>query len=235
MDTICPRRPTLREILLNVSPPPWTLRTFNTHLFQRHCEESLQFNQDAENYTVFYDQLVGESRTQRDRRVISLWKKLMQLYIAPCGPRQINISHREREHLLKLPCEPQPPHPSELDESRKDIYNLMNDSLLGPFLDLVSPMQHKSEHGQHTSSTLDVYAQTSITRDAPQVTSYRQTTTSECQVEDGRVEEGRMNDGNKELHRSKSTQHTPSRWFRYVIAVYKKYWERIRNRAMSYI
>ncbi|PTB40432.1 hypothetical protein M441DRAFT_105921, partial [Trichoderma asperellum CBS 433.97] len=125
--------PTLREILLNTSPPPWALRAFNAHLSQHHCEETLQFNRDAENYAVFYNQLVGESPTQRDRRVISSWQKLIRLYIAPCGPRQVNISHSERDHLLNLPCGPHPPNPSELDESRKVICDLMNDSLLDPF------------------------------------------------------------------------------------------------------
>lgn len=230
MDTIYPRRPTLREILLNISPPPWNLRAFNTHLFQRHCEETLQFNQDAENYAVFYDQFAGESCTQRDKRVVSLWQKLIRLYIAPCGLREINISHHEREHLLSLPCEPQPPHPSELDDCREGIYNLMNESLLGPFLDSVSPTQQESEYGQHASSPLDVHAQPSITQDAPQVFSYRHAMTSE-----GRVKDGWMDDGNKEEHRSKSTQYTPLRWFRYIIAIYKKYWEKIRNRAMSYL
>lgn len=228
MDTIYPRRPTLREILLNISPPPWTLLAFNTYLFQCHCEETLQFNQDAENYAVFYNQLVGESPTQRDKRVTSLWQKLIRLYIVPCGPRQINISHRERGHLINLPYEPQPPHPSELDESLNGVYNLMNQSLLGPFLDSVSPMQH--EFGQHTSSPLHTHGQPSITQDAPQAVSYGHT-----RVEDGRVDDGRMDYSNKQVHRSKSTQHTPSRWFRHIIAVYKKYWERIRNRAMSYL
>ncbi|KAL7939942.1 hypothetical protein V8C42DRAFT_339070 [Trichoderma barbatum] len=125
---------------------------------------------------------------------------------------------------MNLTCEPQPPHPSELDESRNGIYNLMNDSLLGPFLDLVSPMRHESELGQHTSSPLDVHAQPSITQGAPQVVYYRHTMASE-----GRVDNGRMDDRDKELHRSKSTQHTPSRWFRHITAVCKKYWEGIRN------
>lgn len=225
------RQPTLREILFNDSPPPWALRAFHAHLSQHHCEETLQFNRDAENYAVFYNQLVGESPTQRDRRVISSWQKLVRLYIAPCGPRQINISNRERDHILNLPCGP-PPHPSELDESRKVIYGLMNDSLLDPFFDLVNPMQRESQLGQQSPLPPDVHTQPSISRDAPQVASCRHAMTFEGRLDESRVDDGRTDGSNKERHRSESNQHTPSRCLRHIIALCKKYWERIRKRAM---
>ncbi|KAH6871977.1 regulator of G-protein signaling [Thelonectria olida] len=144
--TTGPRHPTLSEILLDVSSPPWTLRGCMAHLSQHRCMETLEFTLDAENYTSFYNQVVAESPMSRDGtdRVNSSWQMLIRIYIAPCGPRQVNISGRERDRLLNLPCGPHPPHPSELDKSRRIIYDLMNDSLLVPFLESVSPIQHEN-------------------------------------------------------------------------------------------
>jgi hypothetical protein len=36
-----PRRPNLRDILANTSPPPWTLAAFMAYLSNNHCLETL--------------------------------------------------------------------------------------------------------------------------------------------------------------------------------------------------
>lgn len=207
MDTTGPRHPTLSEILLDVSPSPWTLRAFMAHLFQHHCEETLEFTLDAENYASVYYQLATESPMQRDRadRIISSWQKLIRIYIAPGGPRQINISSRERDHLLNLPCGPPPPHPSELDESRRIIYNLMNDSILSPFLESVSPMQRESPLEERIPSP-DNRLQPSVGWDATQSVS-----------------------GNSPL--SDSTLHTSPGGLHHAVAAYERYWEKVRRYA----
>ncbi|KAH7124780.1 regulator of G-protein signaling [Dactylonectria macrodidyma] len=222
MSTTGLRRPTLSEILLDVSSPPWTLRAFMAHLSQHHCRETLEFTLDAENYASFYNQLVSESPMSRDRtdRVNSSWQKLIRIYIAPCGPRQVNISGRERDHLLNLPCGPQPLHPSELDESRRIIYDLMNDSLLVPFLESVSPMQHESPLEEQIRSP-DVRPQLSVGWDAARSVSSRHTMEFE----------GWVDDGNRNSLLSESTLHISPGGIHHVVAVYKKCWKRVRRHA----
>lgn len=73
----------------------------------------------------------------------------MQVYIIPCAPREVNIPARVRDHLLNSPCGPAPPHPSQLDEACRIIYELMNDSLLVPFLESVAA---QAEHHAHESA-----------------------------------------------------------------------------------
>ncbi|KAG6043257.1 hypothetical protein E4U39_004774 [Claviceps sp. Clav50 group G5] len=151
----CP--PTLTDILLDVSPPPWTLSAFMAYLSQNHCMETLEFTLDSQRYAAFHNQLsFEESASQRSSaaaRVCEWWNKLMQVYIVPCAPREVNLPAQVRDRLLNLPSGPYPPHPDKLDEAGRIIYELMNDSLLVPFLQSVAPLQqancHNSGHGQH--------------------------------------------------------------------------------------
>ncbi|KAM5348533.1 hypothetical protein ACJ41O_008357 [Fusarium nematophilum] len=138
------RPPSLTEILLDVASPPWTLSAFMAYLSQNHCMESLEFTLDSQRYAAFYNEMITENQNRDQEsldRVCVLWEKLMQVYIIPCAPREVNIPARIRDQLLNLPCGPAPPHPSQLDEAGRIIYELMNDSLLVPFLQSVTPMQ----------------------------------------------------------------------------------------------
>ncbi|KAF4982540.1 hypothetical protein FZEAL_1850 [Fusarium zealandicum] len=138
------RSPSLAEILLDVALPPWTLSAFMAYLSQNHCMESLEFTLDSQRYAAFYTEMITENQQQcqdSHDRVCVLWEKLMQVYIIPCAPREVNIPARIRDRLLTLPCGPSPPHPSQLDEAGRILYELMNDSLLLPFLQSVTPMQ----------------------------------------------------------------------------------------------
>ncbi|KAG6018189.1 hypothetical protein E4U43_007208 [Claviceps pusilla] len=148
------RPPTLDEILLDVSPPPWTLSAFTAYLSQNHCMETLEFTLDLQQYAAFHDQLsVKDDQSQNSRaRVGEWWDKLMQIYIVPCAPREVNIPARVRDHLLNLPSSRCPPHPDELEEAGRIIYELMNDSLLVPFLQSVAPLQQAhniDDDGEH--------------------------------------------------------------------------------------
>ena len=137
------RPPTLTEILLDVSPPPWTLSAFMGYLSQNHCMETLEFTLDSQRYAACYDQLSGENphSQESNAKVCGWWNKLIQIYIVPCAPREVNIPARVRDRLLSLPSGPSPPHPSELEEAGQIIFELMNDSLLLPFLQSVAPVQ----------------------------------------------------------------------------------------------
>lgn len=127
--------PTLTDILLNVSPPPYTLSAFMAFLSQNHCMETLEFTLDSQRYAAFYNQ---PSYDSRDRSCL-LWERLMHTYITPGSLREVNIPSRVRDSLLSLSSRPSPPPPSALDEAGRIIFELMNDSLLVPFLQSVAP------------------------------------------------------------------------------------------------
>ncbi|KAJ2978824.1 hypothetical protein NQ176_g3601 [Zarea fungicola] len=141
--------PTLSEILLDVSLPPYSLTAFMAYLSQNHCMETLEFTLDAQRYANFYQELASDavSVTEANARLSALWEKLMQVYIVPCAAREVNIPSRVRDRLLNTRYNPIPPHPSALDEAGRIIYELMNDSLLVPFLESVAPLhvEHNDE------------------------------------------------------------------------------------------
>ncbi|ROT34956.1 regulator of G protein signaling superfamily [Sodiomyces alkalinus F11] len=136
--------PTLSEILSNSSRPPWTLAAFMAYLSQNHCLETLEFTMDADRYRqAFHQTMIEQTASVRDGAdyICSLWEKLMQAYIIPYAPREVNLPARVRDHLLAHPCTWSPPHPDELGEAVSIVYELMNDSVLLPFIESLSPAQ----------------------------------------------------------------------------------------------
>ncbi|KAI8247367.1 hypothetical protein K4K57_012993 [Colletotrichum sp. SAR 10_99] len=134
--------PSLSEILANTSSPPWTLAAFMAYLSQNHCLETLEFTMDAERYRKDYDKFItnedwaGEGGNDH---VCQLWEKLMQAYIIPYSPREVNLPSPVRDRLIAQTCSTTPPSPSELDEAVRIVYELMNDSVLLPFIESALP------------------------------------------------------------------------------------------------
>ncbi len=92
---------------------------------------------DADRYRAAHTQILQEGAnwaTDGAAQVCSLWQKLMQAYIVAYGHREVNLPSPVRDRLLGLPCEPVPPDPSELDEAVRIVHELMNDSVLVPFI-----------------------------------------------------------------------------------------------------
>ncbi|KAM9877139.1 hypothetical protein VDGD_21664 [Verticillium dahliae] len=140
--------PSLSQILTNTSHPPWTLAAFMAYLSQNHCLETLEFTMDADRYRNAYCQIITEQASpiaDGNEHICSLWDKLMQAYIIPYAPREVNLPSRVRDRLLAQPCSPVPPRPSELDEAVTIVYELMNDSVLLPFIESLSPA-HSETH-----------------------------------------------------------------------------------------
>ncbi|KAL2755834.1 hypothetical protein ACRALDRAFT_2027503 [Sodiomyces alcalophilus JCM 7366] len=140
--------PTLSEILSNSSHPPWTLAAFMAYLSQNHCLETLEFTMDADRYRHAYHQMSSKGAAsigERSDYIFSLWEKLMQAYIIPYAPREVNLPARVRDHLLAHPYTPTPPHPDELNEAVGIVYELMNDSVLLPFIESLFPT-HSQVH-----------------------------------------------------------------------------------------
>ena len=143
-----PERPTLHDILSNSAPAPWSLSAFTAYLSHNHCLETLEFTLDAGRYRrrheIMLDQIKGQSPNldlDECRHVMMLWQRLMDAYIVPNGPREINLPGEVRDELLSLPNNAAPPSPEELDPAVQIIYELMDGSVLLPFLNAVSPVR----------------------------------------------------------------------------------------------
>ncbi|KAI0010605.1 hypothetical protein F4779DRAFT_627051 [Xylariaceae sp. FL0662B] len=132
--------PSLADILSNTAPPPWTLSAFMAFLSQNHCLETLEFILDAERYRTVYFQIAEGDVPDGPEHACSLWLKVIEAYIMPCAPREVNLPAHVRDRLLRLPCmASKPPHPFELDEAVQIVRELMNDSVLVPFLESLAP------------------------------------------------------------------------------------------------
>lgn len=142
----CPRRPTLQEVLLDTAQPPWTLSAFTAYLSQNHCLETLEFTMDAKRYKEHFDVLMqthaqlSPARANDEANYIRmLWQKLLDAYITPNGPREVNLPGHVRDRLLSLPYKTTVPDAAELEPAAQIIFELMDESVLVPFLNSVAP------------------------------------------------------------------------------------------------
>jgi hypothetical protein len=141
----CPRRPNLREILANTSPSPWTLAAFMAYLSNNHCLETLEFTMDAGRYKKHYAKMLskaddGEAPPAKDREYVQLlWTRLIDAYIQPNGSREVNLPSEVRDPILNLEIGDLPPTPEKLDPAVAKIYELMEESVLVPFINSCYP------------------------------------------------------------------------------------------------
>lgn len=139
------RRPNLREILANTSPPPWTLAAFMAYLSSNHCLETLEFTMDAGRYKKHYAKMMsrvseGGAPPEKDQDYVrALWQRLVEAYIEPNGSREVNLPSSVRDPILSLKPTSHPPAPEALDPAVAKIYELMEESVLVPFLNSVYP------------------------------------------------------------------------------------------------
>ena len=167
----CPRRPTLHEVLSNTAPSPWTLSAFMAYLSQNHCLETLEFTMDASRYRKHYEKMAVQmagmpmsSDYEDCEYVRMLWQRLLDAYIVPNGPREVNLPSNVRDELLSLPNAVGPPPPEALDPAVKIVYELMDESVLVPFLNELSSLKgppscasswNDSDENLHTRGSLD--------------------------------------------------------------------------------
>jgi hypothetical protein len=102
---------------------------------------------DAQRYTKHYKHMVeGDPLTPISPTspecdyVRMLWQKLLDAYIEPNGPREVNLPSDVRDRLRSLP-KFTPPDAAELEPAVKIIYELMDESVLVPFLNSVAPVR----------------------------------------------------------------------------------------------
>lgn len=136
------RRPTLAEVLSNEAPAPYTLSAFMAYLSQNHCLETLEFTMDAKRYRKHFESMSSSAAggspitptSDSCQYVRMLWQRLMDAYIQQNGPREVNVPCGVREQLLSLPNTYYPPPPETLDSAVNIVHELMEESILLPFL-----------------------------------------------------------------------------------------------------
>jgi hypothetical protein len=133
-------RPTLEDVLNNRAPSPYTLAAYTAFLSQQHCLETLEFTTEAKRYADKYDEasatLAGmplTMETQEGWELIQDWQRILEIYIKPGAPREINLPSEERDDLIERSYEVKPPCPDYLDAAVKRMYDLMSDSIFIPF------------------------------------------------------------------------------------------------------
>jgi hypothetical protein len=133
-DVLSPRRPTLKEVLNNTASPPYTLAAYTAFLSEQHCLEMLQFVTEARDYV----DACKEYADHVDAGYFDLlkrWKRIMNVYVRPGAPREIDISAEYRVYLTEWPAEASdsPPPSVVLEQALKRTYGLMMDSTYIPF------------------------------------------------------------------------------------------------------
>ena len=100
---------------------------------------------DAGRYKKHYAKMRSKAAEDgvppsKDRDYVqALWERLVEAYIQPSGSREVNIPSNVRDPILKLRGGDLPPSPDALDPAVAKIYELMEDSVLVPFLNSVYP------------------------------------------------------------------------------------------------
>jgi hypothetical protein len=99
---------------------------------------------DASRYRKHYDKMADHSPGRQIKagseecvHVQSLWQKLLDAYNTPDGPREVNIPSETRDLLLSQRNNNLPPRPDVLDLVVQNVYDLMEESVLVPFLDSI--------------------------------------------------------------------------------------------------
>ena len=143
---LSPTRPTLDDILNERSQPPYTLSAFTAYLSQQHCLETLEFTMEAKQYQEKYAKaaahLTGMPMSYDHVDAYELqrsWVRILDLFIKPGSPREINLSAEVRDDLLDQAYLEKPPLPEALGPAVRRMYDLMSDSIFMPFLNSFNP------------------------------------------------------------------------------------------------
>ncbi|WEW55432.1 hypothetical protein PRK78_000863 [Emydomyces testavorans] len=128
-------RPTLDDVLSDRSPPPYTLSAFTAYLSQNHCLETLEFTKDAERYRAYYHKPErNDTPETHSQRLRIYWNRIINAYIVPGAPREINLPSAVRDGLLSHSHSVRPPHPDVLQAAVRRMRDLMDESIFLPFL-----------------------------------------------------------------------------------------------------
>ncbi|KAF2229368.1 regulator of G protein signaling superfamily, partial [Viridothelium virens] len=173
----CPMRPRLADILANTAPPPWTLSAFMAYLSQNHCLETLEFTMDAGRYRKHYHKMltrppggVIQPESHECEYLRMLWSRLLEAYIRPSGEREVNLPSDVRDDILNLPNHSIPPPPESLDLAVAKINELMEESVLYPFLNSFEEHTARLSSSSTSLSTYNNPSEENLTRSSTSTT-----------------------------------------------------------------
>jgi hypothetical protein len=134
--------PTLDDVLKGLSAPPYTLDALRRYMAQNKCLELLEFTEEARGYEESYYsaciQLGCFSSSSSDRPeswlLLSLWQRLLSLYVTPGALREISILSRDEIDLLTQPKPATPPSPILVIPIMNQARDLIENSVFIPFL-----------------------------------------------------------------------------------------------------
>ncbi|KAK5139688.1 hypothetical protein LTR04_003405 [Oleoguttula sp. CCFEE 6159] len=113
---------------------------------------------DASRYRKQYNTVVnrspedgGPATSEECEYVRMLWERLVDAYIKPNGPREVNLTSEIRDDILSYSSPAITPPPEALDAAVQKTYELMEESVLGPFLNSCCPTT------AHPTSYSDAY------------------------------------------------------------------------------
>lgn len=134
-----PSRITLENILSNDSPTPYTFKAFLDFLTRNHCTETLDFISEAKAYPTIYNTHWASPENsvivQDPTLVGTQWVALMETYILPGSPSEINLPAYIREQLLGiLNVTVSPPSPEQLNSALNHAYEILTEDALIPFI-----------------------------------------------------------------------------------------------------
>lgn len=175
-------RPTLDDVLNGRAPAPYTLAAYTAFLSQQHCLETLEFVTEAKKYSEKYEEYTGASDeplttdSSEGFELMQEWMRIMDVYLKPGAPREINLPAEERDDLIDEPYEPNPPKPEALNPAVQRMRDLMSDSIFIPFCNSVITLSHASTYNalSNTSRTPNFADATSMTYDERSSTHRRQ-------------------------------------------------------------
>jgi hypothetical protein len=154
------RRPSLHEVLADTAPAPWTLAVFRVYLSNNHCLETLEFIMDAGRYKKHFHRMMNNAPfpgqpTEYDANYVkALWICLVEAYIQPNGSRKVNLPSQVRDSILgHKPANTLPPEPSVLEPAVSQTYELMEESVLVPFLYSVYPQSPTPVSTYHSNNS----------------------------------------------------------------------------------
>lgn len=100
---------------------------------------------DAGRYKKHYAKMLSkadgdEAPPTKDRDYVQLlWTRLIDAYIQPNGSREVNLPSEVRDPILNIEIGDLPPPPEKLDPAVAKIYELMEESVLVPFINSCYP------------------------------------------------------------------------------------------------
>ncbi|PSK34413.1 hypothetical protein B9Z65_8739 [Elsinoe australis] len=106
---------------------------------------------DATRYKKHYAKIMSKNadkglspQSKEAVNIKILWQRLIEAYIRPNGSREINIPSEVRDPILNFDYTTNPPPPEALDIAVAKVYELMEESVLVPFLNSMSPRATQS-------------------------------------------------------------------------------------------